>query len=288
MSKIANLALFTGIVLAAAVLIYVFPKGEEILVLSPKGIIASEQRSLLFYATLLMLIVLIPVYILLLWFSRKYRSGNHKATYTPDWDHSLAAECVWWGVPLIIIVVLSVMTWRSSHRLDPFKPIVSERAALRIQAVALEWKWLFLYPDQGIASLNFVQFPEKTPIQFEITADAPMNSFWIPQLGGQIYAMPGMKSQLHLMASETGEFRGSSANLSGKGFSGMHFKAVSVSRDDFDAWAEGVERNSAPLGAAEYEQLLIPSKNDSPSFYTLTQKDLFDQIIMKYMHPAKE
>ena len=161
-----------------------------------------------------------------------------KAKHAPDWEHNYIAEYCWWGVPIVIIVILAVTTWKSSHDLNPFKPIESEKKPLAIQVVALHWKWLFIYPEQGIATVNFVQFPEKTPINFEITSDAPMNSFWIPQLGGQIYAMPAMRSKLHLIANEIGSFRGVSANISGKGFAGMTFTAKSSSEEDFDAWVQ--------------------------------------------------
>lgn len=188
--KIAILALlFLGI--AAITVVYV--KSNNIPVLEPKGMIGKEESDLIITSSLLMLIVVIPVLILTWVFAWKYRESNKKSRHDPNWEHNHIAECCWWGVPCVIIVVLAILTWESSHRLNPFKPIDTGVKPIEIQAVALDWKWLFIYPEQGIATVNFVQFPEKTPINFEITADAPMNSFWIPQLGGQIYAMPAMR-----------------------------------------------------------------------------------------------
>jgi cytochrome o ubiquinol oxidase subunit 2 len=152
--------------------------------------------------------------------------------------------------------------------------------------VALQWKWLFLYPEEKIATVNFVQFPKQTPIHFEITADAPMNSFWIPRLGGQIYAMPKMKTELYLMADEDGDFRGSSANLSGEGFSGMTFIARAASNEDYEKWVESAKQSSNQLSLEEYRKLAAPSKDNLVGIYQLKEENLFEQIIMKYMSPS--
>ena len=177
------------------------------------------------------------------------------------------------------------MTWKSSHELNPSKPLQSDKKPLHIQVIALQWKWLFLYPELGIATINFVQFPEKIPINFEITSDAPMNSFWIPQLGGQIYAMPAMRSKLHLIADEIGDFRGVSANISGVGFSRMTFTARSSLPEDFANWVKSVRSSSKELTWDEYEQLLNPTTDNPLTTYLLPQNDLFDRVIMKYMTP---
>ena len=257
-----------------------YSKGSA--VLSPKGMIASKQRELLLITTLLMLIVVIPVFIITSIFCWKYRADHPKAKYTPNWGDNVLAECIWWGLPFIIIIVLSVITWRSCHELDPFKPIETDRKPITIQVVALQWKWLFIYPEQKIATVNFIQFPEQVPIDFEITAEAPMNSFWIPQLGGQVYAMSGMKTQLHLIANEVGTFRGSSANLSGKGFAGMHFMAKASTEEEFDEWVQSVKESSSQLTLDVYGKLVEPSENNPVVTYVLEQEDLFDQILMKY------
>lgn len=254
-------------------------------ILNPKGIIGIEERDLMIDATLLMLIVVIPVLVMTFVICLRYRGSNKKATYLPYWDYSFLAEAVWWGFPCIIIIILSVITWRSSHALDPYKPLKTGVKPIEVQAIALQWKWLFIYPEQKIATVNYLQFPEQTPLNFEITSDAPMNSLWIPQLGGQIYAMPGMRTKLHLIADEPGSFRGSSANLSGEGFAGMVFTAKSTSQAEFDSWVESMKQSKQSLGLAEYNQLAKPSENNPEATYLLTDPELFNQIIMKYMMP---
>lgn len=274
--------------IAAILAIILYPYGVDSAVLDPKGMIALKERDLIYTATLLMLIIVVPVILLTFFICLKYRASNKDAKYDPYWDHNILAESIWWGFPCVIILALSIITWTSSHELDPYKSIVAaDTKPLKIQVVALQWKWLFIYPEQKIASVNFFQFPEKTPLSFEITADAPMNSFWLPQLGGQIYAMPGMRSELHLIADALGIFRGSSANLSGEGFAGMTFTAKASSEEDFNQWVETVKQSSS-LGKEEYVLLAKPSQYDPVKNYALKDDDLFDQIIMKYMMPAKE
>jgi cytochrome o ubiquinol oxidase subunit II len=260
---------------------------HDVAVMNPTGMIGVRERDLIVTASALMLIVVIPVFILTWAFAWKYREGNDKAKHSPDWGHSYIAEYCWWGVPFIIIVILAVITWRSSHELNPFKPIENGKRPLQIQAVALEWKWLFIYPEYGIATVNYLEFPEKTPLNFEITAEAPMNSLWIPKLGGQIYAMPGMRTQLHLIANEVGEYRGSSANLSGTGFAGMAFKARSSTERDFTQWVDKVRAGGIPFGKSEYQELVVPSENVRPEYYRLEQGDLFERIIRKYHVPEE-
>lgn len=255
---------------------------HDIAVLDPKGIIAEKERELLIIASSLMLIVVLPVLLMTLVFARKYRKDNTNAKYTPDWEHSHLAEALWWGIPCIIIAILGFITWRTSHDLSPFKPLESDKKPLQIQVVALQWKWLFIYPEQGIATVNFVQFPKDTPIAFEITADAPMNSFWIPQLGGQIYAMPAMRSKLHLMANQEGIYRGASSNLSGTGFAGMIFSAKASSEEQFEEWVDNIRSSSVSLNWDSYEELVAPSEYNSVATYTLQKSDLFEEIIKKY------
>lgn len=275
--------LFLGVV--ALTLWYI--NTHNIPVLDPKGMIGQKERDLIVTASLLMLIVVIPVFILLWAFAWKYRADNDKSTHAPDWEHNSIAEYCWWGVPVIIVIVLGVLTWKSSHELDPFKSIESTEKEMVVQVVALQWKWLFIYPDLGIATVNYVQFPEKTPVRFDITADAPMNSFWIPQLGGQIYAMPAMRSKLSLIANEVGSYRGVSANISGDGFAGMTFTAKASTPAEFTAWVGEVKKSGKPLTMQTYKALAQPSQYDPVSVYVLGQKDLFECILMKYMEPAK-
>lgn len=256
---------------------------DQIAMLNPQGWVAEQQKDLMWLATWLMLLVVIPVFIMTGWIAWKYRASNPNAKYTPDWDNSLLAEAVWWGFPLLIITVLSIVTYTSSHKLDPYKPLESDKSPLKVQVVALQWKWLFIYPDQKIASVNLLQIPEKTPINFEITSDAPMNSFWIPELGGQIYAMTGMRTKLHLIADHSGEFAGSSANLSGVGFSGMRFITKATPQQEFDEWVKKAQSSSQGLEAKSYEQLTIPSEYNPVALYTLKDPELFETILHQTM-----
>ncbi len=259
---------------------------NNIAVLNPKGPVAEQQRDLIVLASLLSLIVVVPVFALTFGIAWKYRAGNKKAKYTPDWDGNRKLESIWWGVPLILIIILSGMIYNSSHELEPGRPLISDKKPLTIQVIALQWKWLFIYPDQNIASVNYVQFPEDTPVDFMITADAPMNSFWIPELGGQIYAMAGMTTQLHLMADEQGEYRGSSANISGRGFSGMKFVAQATNQTEFNGWIQSVKDTSGPLTTETYYDLAKPSENEKPAYYSIFDTSLYDTVITKYLGPG--
>lgn len=265
----------------------VFHFKEYIDVLFPNGKIAIQQRNLLLVIQAIMLLVIIPVYILTFIFSWIYRADNRKATYDPDLVDNTVAEYIWWGIPLILTLIIGAITWVKTYELDPYKPIVSENQEKTIQVVALQWNWLFIYPEENIASLNFLQIPQDTPIHFEITADAPMNSFWIPDLGGQIYAMPKMKTELYLIANAAGDFRGSSANLSGEGFAGMKFITRASSKEDFEKWVESVKKSPNSLSVDEYEKIAIPKGDRPAEVYRLADKTLFDHIINKYMHPSK-
>lgn len=262
---------------------------HDIALLSPAGTIASQQRDLMNIAGILSLIIIVPVFILTFYMAWKYRAGNHKAKHSPDLDHNTWLEALWWGIPCIIIVILAVITWRSTHALDPYRQLESSKKPVTIQVVALEWKWLFIYPEQKIATVNYVKFPEKTPVNFQITADAPMNSFWIPKLGGQVYAMSGMTTKLHLMADGVGTYRGASANLSGKGFANMRFTAVSTSEKDFNSWVSTNQKGHSLLNFGRYENLAKPSENNPVTYYLLPQGELqadtslYDTIIGKYM-----
>lgn len=259
---------------------------KNIDILFPQGIIGWEELDLLLILQVMMLFVIVPVYILTFVFSWRYRYDNPKGKYDPDLVDHKAAEFIWWGLPLVMTLAAGIFTWVKTHELDPYKPISSDKKPLTIQVVALQWKWLFIYPEDKIASLNFLQIPEKTPINFEITADAPMNSFWIPKLGGQIYAMPKMKAQLHLIADSTGDFRGSSANISGEGFAAMHFICRSSTEENYKKFIETAKKSENSLDFEKYEELAKPS-TDQVKQYQLKDDHLFEQIIMKYTQPKK-
>lgn len=261
---------------------------SQLVLLNPAGLIALQQKDLLVFSFLLMLVVVIPVFILTAFFAWKYRAGNTHAHYIPNWDHNVIDEAIWWAVPTIIIAILGTLAWTTTHELDPYKPIVSETKPLTIQVVALDWKWLFIYPEQGIATVNYLEVPENTPLNFKITADAPMNSFWIPKLGGQIYAMAGMQTQLHLIAEERGVFEGLSANFSGEGFAGMNFKTHSVSKDEFDAWVLTMKAGTKDLTLPVYETLVPPTTDHPVETFAHVESNLFASILAKYMsHGAK-
>lgn len=254
-------------------------------ILNPQGTIASQQRDLIIFAVLLCLIVVLPVFFLTFMIAWKYRASNTKAKYTPDWDNNKWIEAIWWGIPCAIILVLSIVTWQTSHSLDPYKPLDSKVKPITVQVVALQWKWLFIYPEHKIASVNLVQFPEDTPVNFVITSDAPMNSFWIPNLGGQVYAMSGMSTKLHLMAENIGDYRGSSSNISGEGFARMTFTARASSRADFNAWVKTIQGDSRGLDINEYKTLAKPGEVEGTPAYSLKDDTLYDTIVMKYMMP---
>ena len=249
-------------------------------VLDPKGPVGLQERSIIVTATVLMLIVVVPVIALILIFAWRYRASNEKAEYRPDWSHSNTIEAVVWLIPCLIIGTLGVITWRTSHSLDPYRPLDSKVKPIRIDAVALDWKWLFIYPDQKVATVNEVAFPANVPVDFHITSATVMNAFFIPQLGSQIYAMAGMQTQVHLLANEPGTYQGLSSNYSGDGFSGMTFKAIALpSQRGFESWLAKVKASQQVLGATAYEQLAAPSKNNPVAYYSQVQPDLFADIV---------
>jgi cytochrome o ubiquinol oxidase subunit 2 len=258
-------------------------------ILDPKGIIALEQRNLLFMAILLILIVVVPALFLTYYFAWKYRADNTKVIREPSQNHNSMVVILWWVLPSLVILALALITWQQTHTLDPYKQIESDVKPITIQVVALPWKWLFIYPEQHIATVNFIQVPINASIHFQLTADnVPMSSMWVPQLGGQMYAMTGMSTTLHLMANEPGVFAGSAAEVNGAGFAGMKFKVQSSSQDEFDQWVESVKQSPNILNQENYALLLKPSGNVPPNYYSNVDDNLYDSIIMKYMAPRQE
>ena len=257
--------------------------------LDPVGQVGIDEKNLIITATLLMLLVVVPVILMTIIFAWKYRASNKNATYAPKWSHSTKIEVVIWTVPILIIIALGVITYKSTHALDPYRPIQSDVKPVTIEVVAMDWKWLFIYPDQGIATVNKIVFPANTPVNFRITSDTVMNSFFIPGLGGQIYAMAGMTTKLHLIANKNAELDGISANYSGAGFTGMKFKAIATSQADFDAWVSEVKASPKQLDTAEYAALTKPSQNNPVELYSSYAPNLFQTIIDKYegMKPGK-
>lgn len=258
-------------------------------VLTPSGTVGIEERSIMLTAIIVMLIVVVPVFFLLFFFAWHYRAGNEKAKYTPDWEHSAMDELVWWAIPCEIILVLGALAWNSAHALDPYRALAASPGGpspITIEVVSLDWKWLFIYPAEGIATVNYLAIPVGTPITFDLTSDAPMNAFWIPDLGGQEMTMPGMETKLNLVANAPGQYRGVSSNLSGDGFAGMSFPVYAMSENNFTAWAAQTASSTNALTWQTYEALAAPSENNPPAFYTLADPNLYTQIIMSYMVPS--
>lgn len=254
-------------------------------VLDTKGIVGQREKHLIILSSLLMLIVVIPVYFLTFFITWKYRAGNKKARYEPDQDGNRLIEVTWWAIPGVIILILSVVAWNSAHSLDPFRPL-GQSKQLTVQVVALPWKWLFIYPAQNVAALNELAIPVDTDVDFNITSDAPMNSFWVPRLGGQIYAMAGMNTHLHLQADQPGDYEGVSANISGQGFAGMHFKVKAMSQTAFVGWSKQTAAANHDLTQTAYDNLAKPSQNDPVAYYSTVEPALFDKILLKYALPS--
>src|SRR5690606_17615089 len=218
--------------------------GGDMVLLNSKGPVAAGQSNLMMTAIYLMLLVVIPSIIMALWFGWKYRASNKDEDYKPTWTHSTAIEIVVWGIPVIIIGILAWLIWWGSHKYDPYRPIEADKAPLTVQVIAEQFKWIFIYPEQNIATINELRFPEKTPVSLRITSNFTMNSFFIPALSGQIYAMAGMQTHLNFLADETSPaegYRGFSSNYSGYGFSQMRFRAHSVTDAQFAEWLAAVQ-----------------------------------------------
>ena len=254
-------------------------------VFEPAGWVALQQKKLLIFAAILCLFVVVPVFTMLIWFAWRYREGNQKNhTYSPEWSKNTKLELLWWGIPIVLIVILGVVTWTTSHQLDPYKKLVSRNETIDVQVVALQWKWLFIYPKYGTASVNELAVPVDHPVSFRLTADAPMSAFWVPRLGSQIYSMNGMASQLNLIADQSGKFSGYNTNINGEGYADMKFTVNAMPKKEFDTWATDAKNSPNMLTLDSYRVLAEPSKMNTSKQYMLMQDDLFDTIVMKYMH----
>lgn len=276
--------------------LFVLLGGCNFIVLDPAGDVAAQQRDLLIESTLLMLLIIVPVMGLVGYFAWTYRESNTGARYEPDWDHSTALELVIWGGPLLIIIWLGAMTWMGTHLLDPYRPLarvseskaaVTETEPLQVDAVALDWKWLFIYPRLGIATVNEVAAPVDRAIDFHITSSSVMNSLAIPALAGQIYAMPGMQTILHAVSNEPGSYEGFSGNYSGAGFSGMRFTFKSLSNDDFNAWVAKAKAGGGSLGRQDYLALEQPSENEPVRSYATVDPGLYNAIVNECVEQSK-
>lgn len=275
----------SGVIALAIVgaLIYV-SHGREIPVLAPSGTIASQQALLIAITVGLGIFVVVPVFILLFTIAWKYRASNKKAKYDPEFEGHAGLEALWWGIPFAIIGILAVITWVSTRALDPYKPLESDVTPVNVQVISLEWKWLFIYPDYGVATMNYANIPKDTPINLTLTSDAPMNSFWVPALAGQVYTMTGMSTKLHFMANKVGTYSGASANISGEGFADMRFKVYAMDESEFEHWMQKALRSPDILTTERYAELAKKGSDPNEKTFVLKSKTLYDDVVMKYMH----
>jgi cytochrome o ubiquinol oxidase subunit II len=248
-------------------------------ILDPRGPIASAQRELLINTTEIMLVVVVPVILMTLGFAWWYRSSNARATRDDELAYEGRIDFVVWAIPTLVVILLGAVAWIGAHKLDPRAPIVADPKPLHIDVVSLDWKWLFIYPDQGIAAVNQLVVPAGTPVSFRLTSATVMNSFLVQQLGSQIYTMPGMITHLNLMADKPGEFPGISANFSGNGFAWMHFIVRATPAAEFDSWVEQARGSGSALDAASYAELAKPSQGVPPTTYPAVAPKLFERIV---------
>lgn len=269
--------------------------GCNTVVMSPAGDVAVQQSNLILWSTVLMLLIIVPVMVLTVLFAWRYREGNAEATYEPDWDHSTGLELIIWSAPLLIIIALGALTWVGTHTLDPYrplartapgKPVAAAARPLEVQVVSLDWKWLFIYPEQGVATVNELVVPVDRPVRFRMTSSSVMNTLWVPAMAGMVYTMPGMETVLHGVLNRTGRFEGLSANYSGAGFSDMHFWTHSVSPARFEQWAAGVRRQPLALDAATYLRLEQPSEKVRPTGFGSVDPALYQRIVAMCVKPG--
>ncbi len=283
--------------LAAAALLTAFLAGcQKAVVLNPAGDVAAQQGQLVVTATLLMLIIIVPVIALTLFFAWKYRQTNTEAEYDPEWHHSTTLELVIWTVPLLIIIALGAVTWIGTHKLDPYRPLDRVDAGrplpanvrpLEVQVVAMDWKWLFFYPEQGIATVNEVAAPVDRPILFKLTSTSTMNAFYVPDLAGMIYAMPGMQTELNAVINKAGTYHGLASHYSGAGFSGMTFKFRGLSEGDFAQWVAQAKSEGKPLNRTSYLQLAKPSERNPVEYFASVEEGLYDKVLNRCVEEGK-
>lgn len=271
---------------------------SKAVVLNPAGDVAARQGQMVVHATLLMLIIIVPVIALTLWFAWKYRHSNpssQESDYEPDWHHSTQLELVIWTVPLMIIIALGAMTWIGTHKLDPYRPLerlsatkpLENVAPLEVRVVALDWKWLFFYPDQGIATVNELAAPVDRPIRFLLTSSNTMNSFYVPDLAGMIYSMPGMQTELNAVINKPGVYHGLASHYSGAGFSGMTFKFHGLDEGQFAQWVANAKAKGSTLDRAAYQKLVLPSERDPVQYFASVEPDLYDRVLNRCVEDGK-
>lgn len=288
----ARSACAAAVALAAPLLL----GGCDWVVMNPTGDVARQQAHLILWSTGLMLLIIIPVIALTILFAWKYRHTNEDAEYAPDWDHSTGLELVIWAAPLMIIIALGALTWISTHALDPYRPLArlakgqplaKTDRPLEIQVVSLDWKWLFIYPEQGVATVNELVLPVNRQVRFRLTSSSVMNTFYVPTMAGMIYTMPGMETRLHAVMNKPGRFNGFSANYSGAGFSEMDFVVTATDDAGFAGWVNKARAAGQRLDLAAYNQLERPSENVPPARYAGSAPQLFDRILGMCTKPGE-
>jgi cytochrome o ubiquinol oxidase subunit 2 len=255
-------------------------------VLDPVGPVGAAERTILFNATIIMLAIVVPTMLATVAFAWWYRAGNDRARYLPNWSYSGRIEMITWSIPVLVIMFLGGMTWIGAHDLDPYKRLKSSHPAVDIEAVSLDWKWLFIYPSQGIAAVNQLIVPVGVPLHFALTSASVMNTFFVPQLGSMIYTMNAMSDQLNLQADKTGVFYGRSAHFSGDGFSDMQFLVHVVSPDEFKTWVDSARRAGPVLNSAAYTDLAKQSTNVAPFTYRAVEPGLYDMVVTQQLPPG--
>jgi cytochrome o ubiquinol oxidase subunit 2 len=267
----------------AAIALLAFLAGgcDRLVVLNPKGPIADAERGLMIDAFTVMMLVVVPIIVMAFWFAWRYRARG-TARYEPTWAYSVKVDAVVWLIPALIVIAVAVLLWRSTHKLDPYREIASANPPLDVQVVAQDWKWLFIYPEQGVASVNQLAIPAGRPISLRITSDTVMNSFYVPALAGQIYAMAGMQTRLQIQADKPGKFVGRNTQYSGGGFSDQFFEVVAMSPADFDAWVAKAKQAPGKLDPPTYAKLAERSRLNPIVQYSAIEPRLFDAIIDKY------
>jgi cytochrome o ubiquinol oxidase subunit 2 len=255
-------------------------------VLDPHGPVGMAERLILLDALAVMLAIVIPTILATLGFAWWFRASNEAATYRPNWAFSGTLELIVWAVPLLVITFLGGIAWFGSHALDPYKPLPSSLKPVEVEVVSLDWKWLFIYPEEGVATVNELVIPVGRPVHFKLTSSGVMNSFFVPQLGSQIYAMAGMTSQLSLQADDAGDYHGLSAQFSGEGFADMHFVVHAAPPDAYAKWLADRRQSGATLDKAAYADLAKPSKTVAPTGYKSAAPGLFDAILHETAAPG--
>jgi len=263
----------------AACALVILASCQQAGVMDPQGPVAAAQWLLLINATEIMLVVVVPVILLTLWVAWWYRASNERASRALEWRFQGSVEFVTWSIPALVVILLGGVTWISSHQLDPRAPLPGNAKPLRVDVVSLDWKWLFIYPDLGVAAVNQLVVPAGAPVEFRLTSATVMNSFFVPQLGSQIYTMAGMMTHLNLLADKPGDYTGFSSNFSGDGFSDMRFTVTSVPADDFNGWLAKVRGAGNALDDPAYGELTKPSSAVPPKTYRSVDPALFERIV---------